>query len=82
MFTFAVPSEIHKKEHKRKDNRVTKKTLQIMDIETIEICCVNTTLMKTRRCTQEPAIDLMRGYESGHKRSMKIGVTLETIPIK
>lgn len=53
VFTFAVPSEIHKKEHGRKDNKVTKKTLKIKDIETLEICCVNTTLMQTRKCAQE-----------------------------
>ena len=47
-FTFVGASEIHKKEHGRKDIRVTKKTLKIMDIETIEICCVNTTLMLDR----------------------------------
>ena len=57
MFTFAVPSEIHKKEHGRKNIRVTKKTLKIKDIETLKICCVNTTLMQTRKCAQEDFIE-------------------------
>jgi hypothetical protein len=45
VITFAVPSEIHKKDHRRKDNKVTKKTLKIMDLVSLKICCVNTTLM-------------------------------------
>ena len=43
--TFAVPSKIYKKEHERKDIKVTKKTLQIMDLVSLKICCVYTTLM-------------------------------------
>ena len=45
VITLAGASEIHKKDHRRKDIKVTKKTLKIKDIETLEICCVNTTLM-------------------------------------
>ena len=45
VFTFVGASKTYKKEHGRKDNKVTKKTLKIKDIETLEICCVNTTLM-------------------------------------
>jgi hypothetical protein len=45
VITFVGASEIHKKEHGIKDNKVTKKTLKINDIGTLEICCVNTTLM-------------------------------------
>ncbi len=33
-FTFAVPSKIHKKEHGRKDIKVTKKTLEIKGLTT------------------------------------------------
>jgi hypothetical protein len=60
VFTFAEPSEIHKKEHGRKDIKVTKKTLKIKDIETLEICCVNTTIMLDRKCAQEVSIDHLR----------------------
>jgi len=63
VFTFAVPSEIHKKDHRRKVLKVTKKTLQIKDISTLEICCVNTTLMQARICSQGPCIESLESLK-------------------
>jgi hypothetical protein len=70
-------SEIHKKDHRRKDIRVTKKTLQIMDIETLEICCVNTTLIETSFCTQGPCIGSLESPmcpQEPYEDTMKINV--------
>jgi hypothetical protein len=61
----------------RKDIRVTKKTLQIMDIETLKICCVNTTLIETSFCTQGPCIGSLEptvGSQEPYEDSRQISV--------
>jgi hypothetical protein len=63
MFTFVGTSKTYKKDHRRKVLKVTKKTLQIKDISTLEICCVNTTLMLGRRCAQEDFIESLEVYK-------------------
>lgn len=48
-----------------------------MDIETIEICCVNTTLMVGLRWTQEPDIDHLKSLkcpQEPYEGTMKINV--------